>query len=118
MSPKMRERDIDALLSTLDDYRVVIAAGKIQRWHVVKWAVALNLGLATASVALKDSQSIFFYFSLGVAFVAVYLVLHYNDRMTGARELAQKLFDHLARDCLDVRMVEQDRLQFQTKSFL
>jgi hypothetical protein len=113
----MRQRDIDALLSALDDYRAVIAAGKVQRWDVVKWAVALNLGLTTAAVALNGSQPLFFVLSVGVAFVAVCLVFHYNRRMTGARQSATKLFDKVAEDCLDVREVEKDPRQYTQKLF-
>ena len=51
IKPKpLRGRDVAALLSSLDDYRAVIAAGKVQRWDVVKWAVTLNLAFATVSV--------------------------------------------------------------------
>jgi hypothetical protein len=38
--------------SALDDIRKLIAAGKSQRWEVTKWAVGLNIALATASVAI------------------------------------------------------------------
>ena len=49
----LRSRDIDTLLSGMNDYRAGVAAGKVQRWDVAKWAVAFNLGFATAAVALE-----------------------------------------------------------------
>ena len=41
----------------LDDHRRLIAAGKTQRWDVVKWAVTIiNMALAAASMAVKQQQ--------------------------------------------------------------
>jgi hypothetical protein len=40
----------------LDDHRRLIAAGKTQRWDVVKWAVTINMALAAASIAVKQQQ--------------------------------------------------------------
>jgi hypothetical protein len=42
--------------SSLDDNRKLIAAGKSQRWEVIKWAVALNVGLATVSIAINKKM--------------------------------------------------------------
>lgn len=69
----------------LQDQQRLIAAGKVQRWDVVKWVVAVNLGLATASIGIGKSAGLFFLFSLLVAAAGGYLVYHYNNRMTGAR---------------------------------
>ena len=38
-----------------------------------------------------------------VAIVGYALVLHYNQRMTGARRLTEKLSNKLAEDCFDSR---------------
>ena len=103
----MRQRDIDALLSAMNDYRAVVAAGKVQRWDVVKWTVALNFGFATAAVALRATL-LFLVFSISAAVIGTSLVLFYNRRMTRTRRLMEKLSDKLADDCLDVRKVEKD----------
>jgi len=44
-------------MSVNDDDRRLIAAGKTYRWDVVKWAVTVNMGLAGASVALKQNEN-------------------------------------------------------------
>src|SRR6266849_1751608 len=67
----------------------VIAAGKVQRWEVLKWAFSANLGLATASFALKtaklDIAFWLFLLSLMVAGTGWVLIMHYNRRTWGAR---------------------------------
>ena len=107
--PKLKERDVAALLSATDDYRAVIAAGKVQRWEVVKWAVLINLGFAIAAVTDLDTPGLFLGLAVLVAITGIVLVLHYNRRMTGARGLADKLSNKLAEDCLDVRKVEDEK---------
>ena len=52
-----REDDeIRFALGVLDDHRRLIAAGKTQRWDIVKWAVTVNIALAGASVTLKHQD--------------------------------------------------------------
>ena len=63
----------------------LIAAGKVQRWDVVKWATVVNLALATASVTIGTGGGLFFLFAVLVAAAGGGLVYHYNKRMTGAR---------------------------------
>ena len=46
---------------------------------------------------------ILFLFAVWVAIVGYALVLHYNQRMTGARRLTEKLSNKLAEDCFDSR---------------
>jgi len=113
---KLRERDVNALLSALDDYRGVVAAGKVQRWDVLKWAVAVNLGFATASVVWDQKAPwLFFALTLAVVTAGIGLIFYYTLRMTRTRELMAKLADKLAEDCLDVRKVEKE--QRDPKSF-
>ena len=85
--------DVAALLSSLDDYRAVIAAGKVQRWDVVKWAVTLNLAFATVSViwdqktpGLFAPRTIFFALASAVMVAAVALGPH-TFRCEGTVEL-------------------------------
>jgi hypothetical protein len=56
MSTPMNDREFHVACAILDDIRKLIAAGKSQRWDVIKWVVALNAALATASVALKPEH--------------------------------------------------------------
>ena len=47
----MAEFGFTALHACLEDNRRLIAAGKVQRWEVFKWAVAVIIALTTAAVA-------------------------------------------------------------------
>ena len=69
----------------LQDQQRLIAAGKVQRWDVVKWTTAVNLALATASVSIGTGGGLFFLSAVFVALAGGALVYHYNRRMTGAR---------------------------------
>ena len=48
----VNDKEFQVITAALDDCRKLIAAGKVQRWEVVKWGVAVNVGLATAAAAL------------------------------------------------------------------
>ena len=77
----------------LEDGGRLIAALKVQRWEVLKWAVALNLGLITAWVALRAPPSLVFTgLASGVALGAFVLIPHYNKRATGARRDIEHTF--------------------------
>jgi hypothetical protein len=93
----MTEHEFRFVSSILDDYRKLIAAGNIQRWAVVKWAVTVNVALATASIALKQqnykSGWLFLALAIFVAVIALGLTLEHNRRMTNARSGARKLLD-------------------------
>jgi hypothetical protein len=45
----MSDKEFQVLCATLEDQRRLIAAGKAQRWDVIKWGVSINLGLATVA---------------------------------------------------------------------
>jgi len=90
--------ELKVIYSALDDCRRLIAAGKVQRWDVVKWGVAVNVALATAVAAIPIKGTFSFVpFGLAalVAFVSWLLVLHYNRRVTGARNTATHLVDQI-----------------------
>jgi hypothetical protein len=92
------EEELKVIYSALDDCRRLIAAGKVQRWDVVKWGVAVNVGLATAAAAIPFEGAFSFVpFGLAVlvAVVSWLLVLHYNRRVTGARDTATHLVDQI-----------------------
>ena len=81
----MNQHEFQVCCAILDDCRRLIAAGKVQRWDVVKWAVTVNLALATASIALTSVRGGILALSMFVAVVAALVVLYYNDRMTKTR---------------------------------
>jgi len=51
----MDQHRFTLLHSMLEDSRRLIAAAKVSRWDVLKWAVALNIATAAASVTLKET---------------------------------------------------------------
>jgi len=51
-----QDEEIRFALGVIDDNQRLIAAGKNQRWHVVKWAVTINVALAAASIAVKQKD--------------------------------------------------------------
>jgi hypothetical protein len=92
--------ELKVIYSALEDCRRLIAAGKVQRWDVVKWGVTVNVALATAVAAIpfKGVFSLIpFGFAVLEALVSWVLVLHYNRRMTGARNDAKRLVDQMCK---------------------
>ena len=49
------DKEFQVIVSALDDCRRLIAAGKVQRWDVVKWGPAINIGLATVTATLQHN---------------------------------------------------------------
>ena len=99
---KKGDREFQVIVSALDDCRRLIAAGKVQRWDVVKWGVAVNVALATATatataaaLAHKPLGRPLFLLALAVAIASSLLVGHYNKRITGARRTATILTEWL-----------------------
>ena len=96
--------------ASLENERRLIAAGKLQRWDVVKWVLTANSALLAAAVALRDTpwpfHALFFFLTIVIAGVGHNLVAHYNTRMTGAREAGWFIETHMtARFGFDVRSV-------------
>jgi hypothetical protein len=92
------EEERKVIYSALDDCRRLIAAGKVQRWDVVKWGVTVNVALATAAALIKSNvafSSILFAIAVLVAIVSWQLVSHYNIRVTRARNDAKYLVERL-----------------------
>jgi hypothetical protein len=105
----MTPEDFKIACLCLEDCNLLIAAGKIQRWDVVKWAVTTNLALATASILLRSAHAggMFFFFSLLVAAAGATLVYHYNRRMTGARDNATTIQNYLKDNKVDLSAIEE-----------
>jgi hypothetical protein len=95
-SDKNDNKEFQVITSALDDCRRLIAAGKVQRWDVVKWGVTVNiaLGAAAATPAFGHNLSLFG-FAAAVAIASLLLVGHYNSRINGARETAANLTKRL-----------------------
>jgi hypothetical protein len=89
----------------LQDCQRLIAAGKVQRWEVLKWAVTVNVALAAAAAATGARGTTLlglFGFCVFVAAVSIYLLYHYNRRMTGARDAMDKIMERLSTDFPDI----------------
>ena len=107
------EEELKVIYSALDDCRRLIAAGKVQRWDVVKWGVTVNVALATATAAIPFEGAfdllgsavpfslIPFGLAVVVALVSWRLVLHYNRRTTGARNDATRLVCQMKKKGID-----------------
>src|SRR5262245_37300162 len=110
----MNDREFQFASGSLDDHRKLIAAGKAQRWDVMKWAVAVNIGLATASVTLVNFSAIDFkqgaarlilWFAVVVAAIALILIDHYTKRMTGARNDALHIYRYFQVNGIDAARI-------------
>jgi hypothetical protein len=101
------EEELKVIYSALDDQRRLIAAGKVQRWDVVKWGVTVNVALATATALIQfkgafDVCGLAVPFSfipvilaMTVAVVSLVLVLYYNKSATDARSDATHLVNQM-----------------------
>jgi hypothetical protein len=101
----MSPQEFQFASAALEDNRKLIAAGKLQRWDVIKWAVTVNVALATAFIALLQHPGIGKWFCLLaglVAIVAFALMLHYNDRLMNTRNDAKATYDYLISNGIDV----------------
>lgn len=95
------------MLAVLDDHQSLIAAGKTQRWEVVKWVVTLNIALTAASIAVANIAAalLFFYLSIAMAISAALLVAYYNSRMTSVRRDAFITQEYLAAQKIDFEKI-------------
>jgi hypothetical protein len=109
----MQDRDFAIASLLLQDQQRLLAAGQVQRWDVVKWTIAVNLALATASVGIGTSGAgiIIVVFTVLVALGGWVLVRHYNRRITGARRDADKIVAYFRDAGIDLSKipVAQDR---------
>jgi hypothetical protein len=94
------DKEFQIAIGAVEDSRKLIAAGKVQRWDVVKWGVSVNLALTVAS-ALADMRLTLLLLSSGVAYASWRLVIHYNRRMTGARDRAIAIINWLKSKGID-----------------
>jgi hypothetical protein len=84
-----QDDEIRFALGVIDDHRRLVAAGKMHRRDIVKWAVTVNLALAGASVTLRQQDSnvkgLFCLLAFGVFILSTLLMWEITRRMTAAR---------------------------------
>jgi hypothetical protein len=100
--------EIGILLQLREDTSNLIAAGKVQRWEVVKWVLAVNVALATASVAPvfnSGGRFFIFLFALAISGFGSWLLSHYNSRMTAARKRLQALNTYIQKHVTDINAI-------------
>jgi uncharacterized membrane protein len=96
------EEELKVIYSALDDCRRLIAAGKVQRWDVVKWGVTVNVALAAVAAAIQFKGAVgLFALAVLVAFMSWQLMSHYNLRVTRARDDARHLVEQMGKKGID-----------------
>jgi hypothetical protein len=98
----MNDQEFQIACLYLQDCQRLIAAGKLQRWDVVKWTLTVNFALATASGIAHKAQGFFLFLSVLVAALGFILIVHYNQRITRAREDSNKPVTYLRKNGIDV----------------
>jgi hypothetical protein len=96
---------LDVLLRIFDDQRSLIAALKVQRWEVVKWAATLNVALAAASAGFDKAHWAFFLAAIFVTLLGLLLLTHYNSRVTTIRANFSKLNEYIRENVFHVNAV-------------
>jgi hypothetical protein len=85
----MNQHEFQFACGVIDDIRRLIAAGKTQRWDIVKWAVTINMALAAASIAVKqrnvNAEEPLFWFAVVTVVIAGFLMWEVTRRMTATR---------------------------------
>jgi hypothetical protein len=109
---RMTDKEFQVACLYLEDSQRLIAAGKLQRWDVVKWTLTVNFVLATASMTVLKAQCSLFLLSLLVAALGFILIYHYNGRVTGAREDSDKLVTYLKNNGIDVEQITGGRASY------
>jgi len=90
----------------LEDNARLIAAGKIQRWEVVKWAVAFNLALGAAASALDHWSSGFLVvLATLISVTAGLLLAFFNRKLTRCRHTMSDVFTYLKEQDVDLNAI-------------
>jgi hypothetical protein len=105
----MNQHDLQFACGVIDDYRRLIAAGRTQRWDVVKWTVTINMALAAASIAVKQEHvnagGLFFMLAVGVVVIAGFFMWEVNRRMTATRNASLSPLKYLVENNVDVAAI-------------
>ena len=97
--------ELNVVLHFSDDARNLIAAGKIQRWEVVKWSVTVNVALAATSGASGKGQFLIFCVAVAITVFGLVLLFHYNSRMTKNRTTLRNLYKHFQDTVTDINKI-------------
>jgi len=90
------DKHFQAACGVLDDLRRLIAAGKLQRWDVVKWTVAINIAVAGVALSKDLRGNYLVLIALVIAVIGLCLVLYFNLRITRTRKQAESVEKYLA----------------------
>jgi hypothetical protein len=101
----MNDQEFQIACLYLQDCQRLIAAGKLQRWDVVKWTLTVNFALATASGIAHKAQGFFLFLSVLVAVLGFILIVHYNQRITRAREDSNKPVTYLMNNGIKIEAI-------------
>jgi hypothetical protein len=86
----------------------LIAAGKVQRWEVLKWSISIDIAVVTANQFLKGDFGCFApLLAMMTSIVGVVLLNHYNRRITGARRLAAQAQNRLTDLGLNISALQE-----------
>jgi hypothetical protein len=98
----MTDKEFQIAVLYLQDYQRLIAAGKSQRWDVVKWVFTVNTALGVASAVAQRAQEYVFGLSLLIAVLGWILISHYDHRVKGARQESDKPVQYLKNQGIDI----------------
>jgi len=102
---QVSKEETDTVLRLFDDRRNLLAAGKIQRWELVKWAVTANVALGAASGSIREMQGMFLAYAVLIAVMALILLWHYNQRMTLVRKSLANVNTFIRNNIIDLNVI-------------
>jgi hypothetical protein len=109
----LNDQDFQYACRVLDDHRSLIAAGKAQRWEVLKWTVTVNAAIAALLAARGGVGGVLVVLAFIIAGVGILLVWHYNSRMTKARDEANSILSLLHRSGVDLDSIQPSWRDYQ-----
>jgi uncharacterized membrane protein len=114
----MTPQEFQVASAILEDHRKLIAAGKSQRWDVIKWSVTVNVALATALLALVKEHPYagkwLFGLAVVVAVIAFLLILHYNNRLRNIRNDANVTSQYMSDNGINLHAITGKELTTAT----
>jgi hypothetical protein len=109
----LKDRDFEFACGVLDDDRSLIAAGKTQRWEVLKWTVTVNVGIAALLAARGGVGGILTVLAFIIAVIGIALIQHYNSRMTKARAEANNILSLFDRSGVNLDLIQPGWRDYQ-----
>ena len=114
----LNERDFQYACGVVDDDRSLIAAGKTQRWEVLKWAVTANVAIAALLSAHGGARGALVFLAFFIAAIGIALIEHYNSRMTAARNEADGILSLFNRSGINLDLIQPSWRDYQNHSDL